>query len=80
MDYAQAPLTLDRVLQDVDGTYRNWFEEKDLVGMLVRPDFVVYGGGRNEADLQGLLESLRGQLTRPPTSVDGGSGQSGQSR
>lgn len=47
-------------VQDIDGTYRRWFEDLGSRTVLVRPDFYVFGAGASEAlvnDLMGAWDS-----------------------
>jgi hypothetical protein len=55
--------------QDVDGTYRGWFDDHDVVAVLQRPDFVVYGAAHAPEDVEQMLSSLRAALTDPAHSL-----------
>lgn len=48
---------------DLDGTYDRWFRALDVDAVLVRPDFYVFGTAESPADLPGLVEALRDQLS-----------------
>ncbi|WP_186116988.1 bifunctional 3-(3-hydroxy-phenyl)propionate/3-hydroxycinnamic acid hydroxylase [Burkholderia gladioli] len=44
--------------EDIDGTYREYFEAKGMRAVLVRPDFYVFGGARNADELDSLIHGL----------------------
>ncbi|MFZ3117654.1 MAG: bifunctional 3-(3-hydroxy-phenyl)propionate/3-hydroxycinnamic acid hydroxylase [Variovorax sp.] len=43
--------------QDVDGTYRRWFDTLQCSAVLVRPDFYVYGAGEADELVGALMAS-----------------------
>jgi flavoprotein hydroxylase len=45
-------------LQDVDGDLTRWFAAHNAKGVLLRPDFYVYGIVRDAADLGRLIDKL----------------------
>jgi len=47
---------------DRDGAYARWFGEFDIRGVLVRPDFVVFGVIREPGDVAIVVDDLRAQL------------------
>jgi 2-polyprenyl-6-methoxyphenol hydroxylase-like FAD-dependent oxidoreductase len=51
-------IRLDEV-EDLDGTYRGWFAEHGVTAVLQRPDFYLFGGGDDPAQ---LLADLRAKL------------------
>lgn len=53
---------------DTSGAYAQWLGELGAVGVLVRPDFYLYGAATSAADLTDLLDHLRSTL---PTGRDG---------
>ncbi|WP_171907377.1 bifunctional 3-(3-hydroxy-phenyl)propionate/3-hydroxycinnamic acid hydroxylase [Burkholderia plantarii] len=44
--------------EDIDGTYREYFEAKGVRAVLIRPDFYVFGGARNADELVNLIHGL----------------------
>ena len=48
---------------DVESVYGRYFREHRIVGVLLRPDFVVFGVVRSIGDISDLVNDLRGQLT-----------------
>jgi 2-polyprenyl-6-methoxyphenol hydroxylase-like FAD-dependent oxidoreductase len=48
--------------EDVEGRYARWFAENGVVAVLERPDFAIYGTAVSEAEVSGLVSSLRSQL------------------
>ena len=50
---------------DLDGAYLPYLAEAGVLGILVRPDFYVFGGAADRADLCRLVEDLRHQLAAP---------------
>jgi 2-polyprenyl-6-methoxyphenol hydroxylase-like FAD-dependent oxidoreductase len=50
-----APCSGHRHLDDVEGTYANWFREHACAAIVVRPDWRVYGAASSAADLAALL-------------------------
>lgn len=51
-----------RVLRDVSGRYARFFAEHGARVIVVRPDYYVYGGVSDPAQLPALLRKLGGQL------------------
>jgi 3-(3-hydroxy-phenyl)propionate hydroxylase/flavoprotein hydroxylase len=49
---------------DVDGKYKNYFNETGLEAVVVRPDFYIFGGTESLADLPLLVEDLSKQFDR----------------
>jgi 2-polyprenyl-6-methoxyphenol hydroxylase-like FAD-dependent oxidoreductase len=45
-------------VQDLDGTYKRWFEEIGCESLLVRPDFYVYGAGKAGELVDDLMAAL----------------------
>jgi len=50
---------------DVTGAYRHFFREHGLGGLLVRPDFVVFGVARRANEFTALVNSLRRAILAP---------------
>lgn len=48
---------------DVENVYVPYLERYKVFGLLVRPDFYVFGAARNEEAVAALVEDLRGQLS-----------------
>lgn len=64
-----APVPGARVLHESDGLLRDWLGAAGLIGALVRPDHVVYGGFATPAQAQALLQQRQAALpgaARPP--------------
>ena len=64
-------------LEDSSGELVAWFDRYACDGVLVRPDFYVYGVGRDAAGLQALVAQLRSDLaagtavtSAPPAAAD----------
>ena len=55
---------------DVDGTYSSWFAEHDVVAVLQRPDFHLFGSACQPGDAGALLDDLHRSLTSPTDSPD----------
>jgi 2-polyprenyl-6-methoxyphenol hydroxylase-like FAD-dependent oxidoreductase len=53
----------DDVFTDLDGTYAEWFAQRGTRAVLVRPDFYVFGGVADVADLPSLIDSARRALS-----------------
>jgi len=49
-------------IEDLDGRYKAWLDELDCAAVLCRPDFYVYGGARDAAELNALLDAWRNAL------------------
>jgi 2-polyprenyl-6-methoxyphenol hydroxylase-like FAD-dependent oxidoreductase len=49
-------------VDDVDATYRHWFDDHGVTAALQRPDFHVFGTATSAVDVAELLEDLRDQL------------------
>ncbi|HZP26601.1 MAG TPA: FAD-dependent monooxygenase, partial [Dehalococcoidia bacterium] len=47
---------------DAEGAYQRFFSEHDVQGLLLRPDFVVFGVAPSAADLPGLVGRLQARL------------------
>lgn len=51
---------------DMDRTYEAWFTDHDLArGVVVRPDFNVFGVVKDPEDLRNLVDDLRAQMLEP---------------
>ncbi|QKX54505.1 uncharacterized protein TRUGW13939_01592 [Talaromyces rugulosus] len=46
----------DDNIQDTTGTFTNWFQEHNAMGVLLRPDHYVYGVAKTSADMEGLVQ------------------------
>jgi 2-polyprenyl-6-methoxyphenol hydroxylase-like FAD-dependent oxidoreductase len=55
---------LSDIAVDVDGKYKQYFNETGLEAVVVRPDFYLFGGAESLADLPLLVEDLSKQLDR----------------
>ena len=53
----------DGVAMDSEGRYRHYFAEHGLQGLLVRPDFTVFGGAGALDELPLLVDQLRDALS-----------------
>lgn len=53
----------DHEVVDVDDVYFRYFAELGVEGLLVRPDFYLFGAARDRSDLPGLVTELRSHLT-----------------
>jgi 2-polyprenyl-6-methoxyphenol hydroxylase-like FAD-dependent oxidoreductase len=53
--------SIDGPIDDLDGTYRTWFDGHGCTVVLSRPDFYIFGTGTRE-DVPRLLDSLRTAL------------------
>jgi flavoprotein hydroxylase len=51
-----------RALTDAEGVYLPWLESMRALGALVRPDFYLFGIGRDRAGLAAMVASLRACL------------------
>lgn len=51
-----------RGVRDIDGRLRAWLAAHGVHGVLVRPDFYVFGSARSPDELPQLLDDLRSQL------------------
>ncbi|MBP2705429.1 hypothetical protein JOL79_16575 [Microbispora sp. RL4-1S] len=53
---------------DAEDVYLPYLAEADVLGILVRPDFYVFGGFRDAAEANALVHDLRRRLAprRPP--------------
>ena len=47
-----------RVVLDVEGTYHEWMRDHDVVAVVIRPDFYVYGGAVDVATAQDLAAEV----------------------
>jgi flavoprotein hydroxylase len=56
---------------DVGHEYLRWLESMQALGVLVRPDFYLFGAGRDRAELAAVVAGLRGCLGPGPTSPKG---------
>lgn len=52
---------------DVGNVYLPYLDELKQAAVLVRPDFYVFGGARDRADLTRLVRELRSQITGSPS-------------
>jgi 2-polyprenyl-6-methoxyphenol hydroxylase-like FAD-dependent oxidoreductase len=48
--------------EDLDGRYQAWLDGLDCAAVLCRPDFYAYGGARDAAELNTLLDAWRNAL------------------
>jgi 3-(3-hydroxy-phenyl)propionate hydroxylase len=55
------PGAADDAVGDSDGAYRRYFDGHGLVGLVVRPDFHVFGAARTPEELEALLAALAGE-------------------
>ncbi|NYE07430.1 3-(3-hydroxy-phenyl)propionate hydroxylase/flavoprotein hydroxylase [Bacillus niacini] len=55
---------LSDIAVDVDGKYKQYFNETGLEAVVVRPDFYIFGGAESLADLPLLVEDLSKQFDR----------------
>ncbi|MEI5035141.1 hypothetical protein RB201_28055 [Streptomyces sp. S1A(2023)] len=51
-------------VQDVDGTYRDWFTELSCSAVVVRPDFYVFGTASTSDTAVALAGELLGTLRK----------------
>jgi flavoprotein hydroxylase len=63
-----APADLADLVVDADGGYLPQLAAAGHVAALVRPDHYLFGGVAAAADLPGLVDDLRRQLTGAPRS------------
>ncbi len=49
-------------IEDVNGTYRDWFESLDRVAVIARPDYYLFGSATDRDDVHQLLGSLSDAL------------------
>ncbi|WP_411958850.1 bifunctional 3-(3-hydroxy-phenyl)propionate/3-hydroxycinnamic acid hydroxylase [Pseudomonas sp. s4] len=49
-------------IKDVDGRYQAWLDELGCVAVLCRPDFYVYGGARDDVELNTLIDDWRNAM------------------
>ena len=56
----------NNALEDIDGTYRNWFAAHACQTAIVRPDWYLYGTADDSAQLSTLLAKLDRSLLRTP--------------
>ncbi len=52
-------------VEDVEGRYAEWFASIEASHVLVRPDHVVFGTGRDASDAAALVDALASQLQPP---------------
>ena len=52
----------DGGIEDLDGTYRRWFDEHGVGVVLQRPDFYVFGSAARVEDAGALVGDLRRSL------------------
>lgn len=52
----------DRVLLDISGKYKRFFDEHGVKAIIVRPDFYIFGGVKTLQDLPSLLTDLISRL------------------
>jgi len=55
-------IAADGRVRDLDGTYASWFAEHERTVVLSRPDFYIFGTGRDARDVTPLLASLHAAL------------------
>jgi len=48
---------------DVDGYYRDYFATNNVVAILYRPDFYIFGSAADESCIDGLVQRLAAQLS-----------------
>jgi flavoprotein hydroxylase len=53
-----------RAFLDAERVYLPWLESMRALGVLVRPDFYVYGIGRDRAGVRAMVAGLRSRLDR----------------
>jgi 3-(3-hydroxy-phenyl)propionate hydroxylase len=53
----------DRVLLDVSGKYRQFFDEHGVEAIIVRPDYYIFGGVKTLEELPMLLSDLVSRLS-----------------
>jgi 3-(3-hydroxy-phenyl)propionate hydroxylase len=53
----------DRVLLDVSGKYKQFFDEHGVKAIVVRPDFYIFGGVKTLEQLPALLSALVSRLS-----------------
>lgn len=46
----------DDDVEDTTGTFTNWFQEHNAMGVLLRPDHYVYGVAKTSADMESLVQ------------------------
>ncbi len=62
----------DAALEDLDGTYAQWFAAQGCSVAVVRPDWYVYGTARDGAELAALLDRMARSLhAQPAQDADG---------
>jgi flavoprotein hydroxylase len=50
-------------LHDVDGVYRDWFDEHGAIAVLLRPDNYIYGAASTASEARALVASLSRAVT-----------------
>ncbi len=59
----RAAFGIDGALVDLDRAYTRFFGEHRIVGLLMRPDFLIYGIARSPQEVGPLVDSLREQIS-----------------
>ncbi|MEJ2862173.1 bifunctional 3-(3-hydroxy-phenyl)propionate/3-hydroxycinnamic acid hydroxylase [Actinomycetospora flava] len=52
-------------VEDVDGTYRTYFDAQDVAAFVARPDFLVFGQAADEGELRDLVDEMLTGLLDP---------------
>jgi 3-(3-hydroxy-phenyl)propionate hydroxylase len=52
-------------LHETGSLFADWLASNGIAAAIVRPDRAVYGGARNAGELNALIETLAGSLSRP---------------
>lgn len=56
------PAEADGVVEDAEGSYARFFDQHEIEGVLLRPDFFVFGVLNSADDLSALVDDLASQL------------------
>jgi len=59
----------ENALENIDGSYAAFFRAQHCCAVIVRPDFYVYGGAHERADLLTIVDRMRGDLERDYANV-----------
>ncbi|WP_321911912.1 bifunctional 3-(3-hydroxy-phenyl)propionate/3-hydroxycinnamic acid hydroxylase MhpA [Burkholderia cepacia] len=59
----------DRILLDLSGKYKRFFDEHGVKAIIVRPDYYVFGAVKTLSDLPELVADLTSRLSRIDSSV-----------
>jgi len=57
---------IDGILEDIDGTYRSWFDDHACSAAVIRPDWYLYGTAIDGPELVAVLKRLCESLHRRP--------------